>query len=372
MSSDKKQILICGNYGAGNLGDEALLDGILRLVATAWPNSHAIVLSAKPKSTNREHKIDSVNLFPAGFKSQIKFWFGGQFLRTIATLWNADLVIMGGGGLFIDEKWQAVWIWFVQSWWFWLFRKKFICLAQSVGPLNSRFGRYLTKLVFSRALFISVRDSKSLHLLKNMEFAQVKLLSDAAFALTYEHEMAKNTQDQVILSLRDWPVGKHEKCLLELAKTIDWLWHDHKTKTIFIPFQEHTDTDKSQYSALKLLVQSSQALELKEVEDYKQALEIIGRSKLVIGMRLHSLIFATLESRPFVALSYSSKVRDLMFDLEMGNYVLDYNQVRFEQLKVLIEKIINTEQELSKHLSKQKMRHTYLFFDHEKALKLLL
>lgn len=372
MSADKKQILICGNYGAGNLGDEAILDGILRLVDTTWPNSEATVLSARPFLTHREHNIHSVNLFPAGLKSIVKFWFGGQCLRSIKALTKTDLIILGGGGLFTDEKWQAVWIWFVQTWWFWLFRKRLVCIAQSIGPLETGLGKYLTRKVFRRAVYISVRDKKSLLTLKDLGITNAKLLSDAAFALAYEHGIARNIQDQVVLSLRAWPAERQQSILSAIAKSVDWLWATHKLKTLFIPFQEQGQSDIAQYQKIQKLIHHSTALQLKVVEDYKQAMEIIGRSKFVLGMRLHSLIFATMEGRPFVALSYSTKVHDLMSDLKMSDFTLDYNKINFKVLSEIINNLLSRQHDLSDHLTKEKMKNTYRFFEHEKALKLLL
>ena len=106
MSADKKQILVCGNYGAGNLGDEAILDGLLKLISSTWPQAKVTVQSAKPNSTHRVHKVDSVYFFPAGVKSCFKFWFSTRCLNTIRALSKTDLVILGGGGLFSDEKRQ--------------------------------------------------------------------------------------------------------------------------------------------------------------------------------------------------------------------------------------------------------------------------
>ena len=372
MNADKKQILICGNYGAGNLGDEAILDGILRLMNSTWPNVGLSVLSADPSSTRREHKISSVYLFPSGFRSMLKFWLGGHWIKTIHALKKADLVILGGGGLFTDEKWQAIWIWYVQAWWFWIFRKKLVCLGQSVGPLKSNWSRYIARKVFSRALMVSVRDKESASLLKEIGIANARVLSDPAFALAYEHETARNIQAQIVLSLRDWPAGKGQDVLPDIARTIDWLWQDHHLKTVFVPFQDRVNDDILLYERLSVLVKVPEQLQLKRGDDYKQAMEIIGRSKLVLGMRLHSLIFAVLENRPFVAISYSTKVKNMMSEIKMADYCLDYPEADFAKLKSKLEKTLIQESLISRQLAGEKMRQAYLFFEHEKLLKAII
>lgn len=371
MKGDKKQILVCGNYGAGNLGDEAILDGLISLCSSVWPNSHLTVMSSKPSATAHEHKITTVNLFPAGFKSFFKFWFSSNCLRTLKAVGTADLIILGGGGLFSDEKWQAVLIWFVQTWWFWLLGKRIVCLAQSIGPLHSKWAKFITARVFSRALVVTVRDTQSANILAALKIKKVKVLADPAFALGYGNEKASNVQDQVVLSLRPWKT-ENENFYRQIADTVEWLWHEHKLKTVFIPFQKEIDDDRDCYRQVRRFLEHQDIMEMKEVADYKTALEIIGRSRLVIGMRLHAIIFSVLGTRPFVAIAYSSKVRNFVADLAMEKFLMEYGSIDSSGLQHLLSNLLKETKQITDHLNKEKMQNTYRFFEHEKELNRFL
>jgi polysaccharide pyruvyl transferase WcaK-like protein len=64
-------------------------------------------------------------------------------------------------------------------------------------------------------------------------------------------------------------------------------------------------------------------------------LALIGHLRLLIGMRLHALIFAAIRGVPFVALTYDPKVS--AFAREVGEPLLDLAGLTAEVLGRLIE-----------------------------------
>lgn len=97
--------------------------------------------------------------------------------------------------------------------------------------------------------------------------------------------------------------------------------------------------------------------------DYHKILEILNEAQAVIGMRLHSLIFATLTHTPFLALSYSQKVDAFVKSLEMDRYLFTWETLSVSQL-------IEGFEELEKHSApiSQKLEHKCAYFRHQ-ALK---
>jgi polysaccharide pyruvyl transferase CsaB len=78
------RLLISGYYGAGNLGDEAVLAGLLG--AMAGTGVTPVVASLDPGATTRAHGVAAVHRY------------GGLPWA----LWRADAVVSGGGGLLQD------------------------------------------------------------------------------------------------------------------------------------------------------------------------------------------------------------------------------------------------------------------------------
>ncbi|MCC6643755.1 polysaccharide pyruvyl transferase family protein, partial [Candidatus Peregrinibacteria bacterium] len=92
---------------------------------------------------------------------------------------------------------------------------------------------------------------------------------------------------------------------------------------------------------------------------------------LVIGMRLHSVILAVLSKTPFIALSYSKKVKDFDATVGMKDFVLDYQKLNLDDLKKMVKNLLLVEKDVAINLEKEKLKNTYKFFDHEKLLKKL-
>lgn len=142
--------MLIGNYGVGNFGDEALRDAFL----AAFPNLHWTVVTAKPVLSGRVLEVDRL---PLGIRSLFRPWW-----RTIGSIRRADAVIFGGGTLFTDiESVLACFLWGAHALVAQLFGVPVIFAAQGVGPFKTRVGEGMTRSLFRRSVFISVRDDAS-------------------------------------------------------------------------------------------------------------------------------------------------------------------------------------------------------------------
>ena len=90
------------------------------------------------------------------------------------------------------------------------------------------------------------------------------------------------------------------------------------------------------------------------LQDYFEAnenvtfnIEDLKQSDYLIGMRLHSLIFATQLGIPFVAVSYASKINNYLDDIGLSNFVVGVNNY-----KALPQKIKQLKAQ-HEHISKQ-------------------
>src|SRR6266545_7125196 len=81
-------VLIGGYYGAGNIGDEAILAAMLGDLRSQRPDTSFIVTSWNPEKTRQELDVEAV------------YWKDISALLDAAL--RADLVILGGGGIFHD------------------------------------------------------------------------------------------------------------------------------------------------------------------------------------------------------------------------------------------------------------------------------
>jgi polysaccharide pyruvyl transferase CsaB len=358
MTLRHPKIVICGNYGATNLGDEALLAGMIKLLKETFSAPHITVMSASPQQTEELHQVKGVAVFPSGPRS---FWRAFTSARlhvkeTIRAVREADFFILGGGGLFTDEKPRAILIWSIQAFLALHYKKTLLCLGQSVGPLKTVLGRYLTRRVFQKAKGLSVRDRSSLRLLQSLGIRKVEALADMAFGLEPATVSRKERKPYIVLSLRPWLKKSQKDQLRTLARLIDWIYKEYGYESLLVPFQTFQDDDRTVLQEVLAQVQHKKAARLDAYNpDYLHTLQIISKAKAVLGMRLHSLIFATLTETPFLALSYSEKVSAFVKELELDPYLFDWSDLNYKDLQQKFQKLEKEHIAVSQKLAQKKL-----------------
>ena len=335
-----KKIVVAGNYGATNIGDEAILDGVILALNDAFTKPDIIVFSANPKETSALHDVKSVFMFPAGIRSFLKGLFSLSIFRTLNSVRSADLFVLGGGGLFTDEKVKAVFIWYVQFLVARLFRIPIACLAQSVGPLDTKFGKKTVFKVFSKSVLNVVRDENSRNVLVDIGIDDVHVLTDITFIQDRPFAVSDEYHSYIVMSIRPWITADEDK-YKDLAKFIDEIFKKDGYKTVFVPFQKIQDEDlivmKKIYSYLK----DKEAASFFDFnDDINAVLFLMAKADFVIGMRLHSLIFSTLSNTPFIALSYSDKVKGFVEGVELDDYLVDWSVFDYEKIMTLWRSIV--------------------------------
>lgn len=225
------------------------------------------------------------------------------------------------------------------------------------------FGRRMTKRVFDRSEFVTVRDTHSAKLLHNLGIRHAVPLADPAFALHAPTPQEKR-EKYVVFTFRPWIKGNSELLYKNCAQFVDWLWQEKGLRSIFVPFQLTHDSDVEVLSTIFDHVLEKQAVEMFEfTQEQDKILELMSRAKAVVGMRLHSLIFSTLVQTPFLALSYSTKVAQLMEDMKLSRYVLRWEDLSFEELRESFENLLSHYDEVREQLEDQSL------FLREKAME---
>lgn len=383
-----RKIVICGNYGATNVGDEAILDGILSLVGSVCPDAEITVLSSNPEATKKLHNVASIFMMPAGFRSLVNSVLKGTLFETLKTIKNCDAFFLGGGGLFTDEKLKAVFIWFLQAFTAVRYKKRLFMIGQSVGPLRSWIGQKLTSFIFQRATVVTVRDTFSAGVLHDLNVPMPHVLADPAFAIHTDIVPSLKREKFVVWTARPWilkasdvgasgsgekkvvKIGATEKQYADCARLVDWLFEVHGLKSVFVPFQVHQDKDAVVLKIILGMVKNPEAVEMYEYTDeLHELLELFSKATAVVGMRLHSFIFSIMAHTPLLALSYSTKVKGLLDDAGMSDYILPWGQASFSDLKLRFEKLLLNHDVLVDRLGESHILMTANARKHEDILR---
>lgn len=310
------KIIICGNYGAANIGDELILKGILKIfnhsrdLRDSRNRREITVLSTNPSFTRRLHKVNSARVVPAGIKSFIKGLLTFSFLRTLSTIKKCDLFILGGGSLFDDTYPRASFIWGIQALAAYVLKKPLILLANGFGPLNTFTGKLIARLICDYAKLITVRDQGSADLLRKIGVKKkIIIAADPVFSLSKKDLCrAKNNEKKprkpyVIVTLHQLHSSNKK-----FVQTLDWIHKKYGLQIKLIQFQrtiKNDGTEAAQFNKKFIQV-------LPYTDDFCKIYELFENSKAVVGMRLHSIILAILTGKPFIAISSFDKMKNLL------------------------------------------------------------
>jgi len=339
----QQSLLLIGSYGAGNIGDEVLLEIIKEQLG--GDEYSFKVLSGNMADTKARHpNIEVAPHLPFGWRS----FFKNGFKKSFLAIKEADVVLLGGGGLISDqESIKAVLLWGWHTFWAKLLEKRFFIISNSIDPFKTQLGRVLGKWILKQASFISVRDSDSYNILKKL-YPTKKTFngSDPAFLFPFPKGI-EHAPKSLAFNLRPWKKNVLEADAWLSQKEAEG-WNIHLIAT-----------DTKDLNVLRPLVKNSRLLH--QPKNYQELSEILGKCELAIGMRLHFLIAATCMHCKVGALAYSPKVESLMQSIEIP-FLLP-SQWTPKNLDELFKKAA-----YGKHLGEQKTKAKASFEVLKKAL----
>jgi polysaccharide pyruvyl transferase CsaB len=316
------RILISGYIGFHNAGDEAIAEVVTEDLRREVPGAEITILSGDPAHTAAAYGVRAI-----GWREP---------LEILEAIRDTDLTIIGGGGLFQDywgfdpravmtrEHWGLSFYAapaLVSA----VYGKPVMLYAVGVGPLLSEHGRKFTKAVADIASRVTVRDAPSKELLEalGVPAEKIQLTADPVFHLEPDESAAAlpqvagwmGAQPAIAVAVRNWYFGTDQPFLeAQIAAALDAVLAAEGGRALFVPFHCEPGAGDDVEMARRVVGRmrhADRAGVLAERSTPAQLAGIIGRAGLVLGMRLHSLIFSLGAGVPFVALEYDPKVGGL-------------------------------------------------------------
>lgn len=318
-SERRNGVVLCGAYGYGNAGDEAILEAIVRELRTLDPELPICVMTRKPRET--EERL--------GVKAHYTF-------NIPAFCWEAlrsRLYLNGGGSLIQDVTSR-------RSLWFYLLTislakrlgSKVLMYGCGIGPVKHPDDRKLAASIINKRVdAITLRDPVSKEELERMGVTEPEIIvaADPTVVLTAAEPAVVDElfrrwgmePDGRYLGITVRPWAGFEAKASVFAAAADHAYHQHGLTPVFIPIERRRDVPAAGKVA-ELMTAPCHIME----EDVGTAgtLGVFGRMKAVVSMRLHALIFSASQGVPLVGVVYDPKVsaflkavgQDLYTDLE--------------------------------------------------------
>ncbi|AFY71177.1 polysaccharide pyruvyl transferase CsaB [Thalassoporum mexicanum PCC 7367] len=297
-----RRAILCGYYGMGNGGDEALLATLLQLLPK---DIVPIVLSGDPAMTEELHQVQACdrknvwNLIDVIKQADIFIWGGGSLIQD-ATSWRNPIYYAGLMGLAKQMNLVTV------AW------------AQGVGPLHQKFSQKIAKRAYQACDLVSVRDSNSAHLLADWQIPCL-LAPDPVWALRSQLvlNLSSLPAPRVAVVLRDHPLLTSKR-LQNLGIALCNLQKATGAHLLILPFQPAQDMQIAQ----QIYDLSPANATIMVQEDPRSLKGIFKGVEMTIAMRLHGLIMAAAEGSRCWGISYDPKVNNLMQELEIPGWDL--------------------------------------------------
>jgi len=303
---------IIGNYGATNIGDDAILESILK----SHPEHNFTVFSANPDKIDKKSNLQVVKpLFPLGIRS----FFKNGFRKPIKALKAVDVVIFGGGGLMQDSYLFACFLWAWQIFWVKFFNKPLFIYATGVGPLKTRIGRRLAKYVYNYAMGITCRDKKSKNILLSLKIPSesIEITADPVFLLQNIKNHTERKHNRYIISLRPW-LKYNKKIISVFTEYLLQIKEERGAEFVFVCMQSIKERDHAVIDPIVKKVGGTMFIP----QNFAELTKIMQEAEFAIGMRYHFLIATILTQTPALAISYSPKVDSLLKDSILEPYML--------------------------------------------------
>lgn len=296
------EIVISGYYGFGNAGDEAMLAAMIEVLTELASDVKITVISGNPADTCKRHGVEAV--------------YRLNYPEIIRVLSRSDLLISGGGSLLQDVTSERSLYYYLSIM---MLAKKLgtpvMLYAQGIGPVCGTLARNAMRYIGNMVDLITVRDEGSLAELKRLKVVKppVYVTADPVLAM---HQVDKQIGRRILknagvegtapligISVREWKDWKHYKEVL--VEAADLLAEEFGAKIVFLPMQWPEDCAVSKKMAART---KTKAIVLTEEYTTSELLSLVGNFDMLIGIRLHALIFAAVMHVPMVGISYDPKI----------------------------------------------------------------
>lgn len=325
-------VLVCGAYGRGNAGDDAILEAILTEMRQIDPDMPVWVLSRNPKATRLTYRVNSIYIF-----STLKF---------LHRMGKTALYINGGGSLMQDVTSR-------RSLWFYLFNiwcakrrgNQVLMYGCGIGPVQRPSNRRLTARVLQKSVdAITLRDTHSKSELDDMGITRPEILlsadptvilpaaaNEVVDGLMEGHGLDPNGR-YVCFTLRPWP-GYEEKAPV-FGALADYAWEKYGLTPVFLPIEPRLDTGAARKAAAYIKKAPYHIVE--RTGSSAHTIGLFSRMQVVVSMRLHALVFAAGQGVPLVGVVYDQKISSFLSYIGQDLYC-DLSEATLERLSANLD-----------------------------------
>ncbi len=299
----RESVVICGSYGRGNAGDDAILEAIVQEMRALDPERTICVMSRRPKETRIVYRTGAIYTF--------------NVFRVLRKFRKAALYINGGGSLMQDvTSTRSLWYYCYTLWAAKNRGCKVMMYGCGIGPINRKTNRKMASKVIDQSVDrITLRDDISRSELERMGITKpdIRVSADPTIILNpapreivnlaMEREGIRVDGRYIGFGLRAWK--GLDAALPEIAAAANYAYEKHGMTPVFVPIEFPNDLIPAERVGALLKCPWHAVRTRYPMET---TIGILARMETVVGIRLHALMFSAGQGVPVVGLSYDIKV----------------------------------------------------------------
>lgn len=362
------RVVISGWYGQRNVGDEAMLEVLLAELSRAQPDTEFCVLSERPEEIvahyGSRYAIEALpHPTPYGWKRMLD----SSLRRATRDVWRAvresQLFVLGGGSLIRDHN---------KSNFTRLMDELHVAqgaavrtavIGVTVGPLTTGWGRFWSRRLLRNADVVAVRDEASEQAVAELGVRGVQTTGDLTLLLAADGVTAGGEAPIAIApceamrrGIPDGPPGNPELARI-LGESASALHQETGAPIELVPFRSGVpeEDDLALCEEVRAAMVETSVASVAPFDLRPQAVKgRLGRARLVIGARLHSLIFAAHCGTPVIGIAYGQKIRRFLRALDLEEFCVEPADVTPPLLQDLARRW-NTERAEAMHAAMTEM-----------------
>jgi len=399
-------IVIIGLHSAHNEGDRYLLDRSLTLLQEVFPHAHITLVANDPESFHSfGNVIPSLTwCLKRSSPSRPSTWVWEALVR--APVWmsrmilglrqkqipvhlppplknlvriflHANLVIAAPGNYLYSSGRTGI-VFFLTAFHLWMAtiaEKPLYLLPQSIGPLRHARERVFLQYILSKARLIFLRDELSARLVaslgKRSKSFRAVVVPDLAFTL----DVLSTDQGRELLSpfrfselkgpklgvtVLDWqrlnPAFQgQERYERAVASALDFFISQYRGYAFLFPQVRGPSLAENDLIPAKRVYtyanQQDRIFIVEHVGSKEQLLSAYGLMDMLLGTRLHSVIFAFTQGVPVLAIAYQPKTIGVLRTVGLEQWVINIEEVTGTRLIQLLTQLWNQRDSVSAHIA---------------------
>ncbi len=305
------KVVISGFYGFHNIGDEAILETLTEQLRNLDSEIQITVLSHNPEETMSKFDVQAVKR--------------NDIFKVFSAIKESDILLSGGGSLLQDDTSARSIHYYLTILRMGLFLKKHVfCISNGIGPIIRENNKKQVARVLNRVRHTTVRDFNSQKLLLDIGVnpEKVSVSADMVIAMNMQTpEIGKGILKKVgivdrqrkllgiAIRQKDFRTPDKRDQLIELANRLS-----ENYSVLFIPFYYKNDTKI--YDDIHAHVHDHVYF-VNDKYNTDEFMSLLENLDILVGSRLHSLIFSLVAEVPFIGISYDPKIENFMDMIDM-------------------------------------------------------